>query len=58
MNERMNLPLEIDKEEGKDGDLKMIADDFSDSEGDLDVLCNVVSVLPVEYDMVTEVTDA
>ena len=58
MKERMNLPLEIDNEEGKDRYLEMIADDFSDSEGDLDVLCNMVSVLSVEYDMVTEVTDA
>lgn len=35
----------------------MIANNFSKSEGDFDVLCNVVLMLPVEYDVVTEVTD-
>lgn len=36
----------------------MIADKFSWSGDDFDVLCNMVSVFPVEYDVVTEVTDA
>lgn len=35
----------------------MIEDNFSDSEGDFDVLCNVESVLLVKYDVVTEVAD-
>lgn len=36
----------------------MIKDNFSDSKGDFDVLCNLASVLPVEYDMVTGIIDA
>lgn len=35
----------------------MDINNFSMSEGDLDILCNVVSVLLVEYDVVTKVTD-
>ena len=35
----------------------MIAYNFSGSDGDFDVLCNMVSVFPVEYDVVTEVTN-
>ena len=36
----------------------MVEDNFSVSKGDFDVLCNMVSMLPVEYDVVTEVIDA
>lgn len=35
----------------------MVINNFSMSEGNLDILCNVVSVLLVEYDVVTKVTD-
>ncbi|MCI04018.1 hypothetical protein A2U01_0025060, partial [Trifolium medium] len=35
----------------------MEADDFLDSEPDLDILVNVVSILPAEYDVWSEVTD-
>ena len=30
---------------------------FSDSEPSLDIVCNVVSILPVEYDVISEVND-
>ena len=36
----------------------MIKDNFSDLEGDFDVLYNVVSMLPAKYDVVTKVTNA
>lgn len=36
----------------------MVKDNFSDLEGDFDVLCNVVSTLPAKYDIVTKVMDA
>ncbi|MCI64881.1 hypothetical protein A2U01_0086139, partial [Trifolium medium] len=32
-------------------------DDLLESEVDFDVICNVVSILPVEYDVWSEVTD-
>ncbi|MCI21838.1 hypothetical protein A2U01_0043008, partial [Trifolium medium] len=35
----------------------MKADDFLDSEPDLDIIVNLVSILPVEYDVWSEVTD-
>ncbi|MCI44910.1 hypothetical protein A2U01_0066149 [Trifolium medium] len=35
----------------------MDADDLLDSENDLDVLVSLVSILPVEYDIWSEVTD-
>lgn len=35
----------------------MIANNISESKDDVDVLCNMVSVLPIKYDLVTEVTD-
>lgn len=37
---------------------EMVSNDFdSRSEGELDIICNMISVLPVEYDRVTEVTE-
>lgn len=39
-------------------DKDMMTDDFdSDSDASLDIVCNVVSVLPREYDQVTEVEE-
>lgn len=35
----------------------MIENNFLDSGDDFDVLCNVVSILLVEYDVVTEMTN-
>jgi len=34
-----------------------ITSNFSDFELDFDVICNVVLVLPVEYDVMSEVTE-
>ena len=40
-------------------DEDMLTDNFeSDGESSLNILCNVVSVLPHEYDQVTEVEDS
>lgn len=58
IKEKVNPLLPSDKEEGKDEDKEMIVDNFSESGGDFDVLCNVVYVLPFKYDMVTKVTNA
>lgn len=58
MKERVNLHLATDKEEDKNEDWEMITNNFSKSEGNFDVTCNMVSVLLVEYDVVTEVNDA
>lgn len=46
-------PIKVD---AKDEDVEMVTENFSTSEGNFEVLCSVVSVLPVEYDVVTEVT--
>lgn len=35
-----------------------IGDDEMDSESDIDVVCNVVSILPAEYDVVSEVKES
>lgn len=35
----------------------MLADEPSHTEDDIDILCNMVSVLKIEYDVVTEVID-
>lgn len=47
-------PVKID---AKDEDVEMVTYNFSASEGDFDVLCNVMPVFPVEYNVVTEVSD-
>lgn len=56
--EKVDPPLSSNKEGDNDGDWEMIEDNFSNSEDDFDVLCNVVSMFPIEYDVVTEVTYA
>lgn len=48
--------LTLVKYDAKDKDVEMVTDNFSTSEGDFHILCNIVSVLPVEYNVVTEVT--
>ncbi|KAI5425311.1 hypothetical protein KIW84_031199 [Lathyrus oleraceus] len=55
--EGVNPPLSTNKEEVKDEDLEMIVDNSSDLEDDFDVLCNMASVLPIEYDVLTKVTN-
>lgn len=49
--------MEAIKVDAKEKDVEMVTNNFSSSEDDFDILCNVVSVFLVEYDMVTEVTD-
>ena len=36
----------------------MLRSGFTDSEQDFDVICNLVSIVPVEYDMISEVDDS
>lgn len=55
--ERVYPPLSSNKERDKDGDWDMIKDNFSNLEDDFDVLYNMVSMLPNEYDVVIEVTN-
>lgn len=50
--------LSCDREGDKGGDLEMIKDNFSDSGDNFDVLCNMVSILLVECDVVMEVMNA
>ena len=52
--ERLSSPL-VKEDPDKDDELDS---DFMDSELDFDVICNVVSILPAEYDMVFEVEDS
>jgi len=52
--ERFSLP-QIKEDPDEDDELDS---EFMDSEPDFDVICNVVSILPVEYDMVSEVEDS
>ncbi|KEH38130.1 hypothetical protein MTR_2g461810 [Medicago truncatula] len=49
--ERLYLPL-IEEDPNEDNEL---GSRFTDSEPDLDVICNLVSILPAEYDMISEV---
>lgn len=40
-----------------DSNEEMASNDFeSGSKGEWDIICNLISVLPVEYDIITEVT--
>lgn len=57
VKEMVGPPLPTDKKEGKDKDWEMIADNFLDLDGNFVVLCNVVLVLPIEYDVVTDVEE-
>jgi len=52
--ERLSFPL-VKKDPNEDDEL---GSKFMDSEPDFDVICNVVSILPTEYDMVSEVDDS
>jgi hypothetical protein len=60
INERLSLPVESSKTEkeknAENGDNYM-DDDLLDDEDDFDVLVNVVLILPIEYDVPSEVTD-
>jgi len=49
--ERLSLPL-VKEDPDEDDEL---GSEFMDSEPDFDVICNVVSILSAEYDMVSEV---
>jgi hypothetical protein len=52
--ERLSLPLvkdDLDEDDELDSE-------FMVSEPDFDVICNVISILPAEYDMVSEVEDS
>jgi len=52
--ERLSLPL-VKEDPNEDDDL---GSEFIDLEPDFDVICNMVSILPAEYDMVSEVDDS
>lgn len=57
---KFNTPTEADKEkyDRMDAKDKMLTDDFdSGSEASLDILVSVVSVMPREFDQITEVED-
>lgn len=49
--------MPTDKEDAKDEDWEMISDNFSESKDDFEIMYYVVSVLPIEYNMVTKVTN-
>jgi hypothetical protein len=51
--ERLSLPVEEDP----NGDNEL-GSRFIDSEPDFDVICNLASILPAEYDMISEVDDS
>lgn len=62
MKERLFLPFPaIVKPNGKDSmqheDNEILTDNLnSGSEGELDIICNMVFVLPIEFDHITKVT--
>jgi len=51
--ERLSLPL-VEEDPNEDNEL---GSGFTNSEPDFDVICNLVSLLPSEYDMISEVDD-
>jgi len=53
VKERLSLPP-VKENPNEDDELGL---EFMDLELDFDVICNVVSILPAEYDMVSEVDD-
>ncbi|MCI67548.1 hypothetical protein A2U01_0088807, partial [Trifolium medium] len=57
VKERMSAPMVVAKKEERIKGGHMEADDFLDFEPDLDILVNVVSILPAEYDVWSEVID-
>ncbi|MCI22626.1 hypothetical protein A2U01_0043802, partial [Trifolium medium] len=57
VKERISAPNTVAKDvECVEGG-HMEADDFLDSEPDLDIIVKLVSILPAEYDVWSEVTD-
>jgi len=52
--EKLFLPL---VEEDPNGDNEL-GSGFTDSKPNFDVICNLVSILPAEYDMISEVDDS
>jgi len=52
--ERLSLPS-VEEDPNEDNEL---GPGFTDSEPDFDVICNLVSILPAEYDMISEVDDS
>ncbi|PNX57546.1 hypothetical protein L195_g050456 [Trifolium pratense] len=57
VKERLSQPVPIKEIEDKVEDENMEDDDLLESDPDFDVLVNVVSILPTEYDVWSEVTD-
>jgi hypothetical protein len=57
VKDRISPPVSNQKTEEKDEDEQMEDDDFLESEPDFDVLVNVISILPAEYDIWSEVVD-
>ena len=51
--ERLSLPL-VKEDPNEDDEL---GSEFMDSELDFDIICNMVSILPAKYGMVSEVED-
>jgi len=54
IKERLSLPP-IEENPARDGEMDS---DFMDLEPELDIICNVVSILPAEYDVVSEVEES
>ncbi|KEH41296.1 hypothetical protein MTR_1g048120 [Medicago truncatula] len=54
VKERLYLPL-IEEDPNEDDEL---GSGYSDSEPDFNVICNLVSILPAEFDMISEVDDS
>jgi len=52
--ERLSLPV-VEEDPNEDNEL---GSGFTNSEPDFDVICNLVSILPAEYDMIYEVDDS
>jgi hypothetical protein len=57
IKERVNYPVEILKRDDKVENENFDDDDLLDSEGDFNVIVSVVSILPMEYDVWSEVVE-
>jgi hypothetical protein len=58
INEKLSLPAEsskVEEEKNAKNEDDYMDDDLSDDEDDFTVLVNVVSILPIEYDVLTTV---
>ncbi|MCI51051.1 hypothetical protein A2U01_0072295, partial [Trifolium medium] len=55
--ERISPPSALSKTKDDDVEDEYMNDDLLGSEAEFDVIINVVSILPVEYDVWSEVTD-